>query len=90
MMILALVLSWLLFGLVVGLLARAIYPGSQPMGLLTTAGLGIVGSFAGGLLGNLVVGRPAFAFHGAGLLGSVIGALLVMIITGVRRSSVRV
>jgi uncharacterized membrane protein YeaQ/YmgE (transglycosylase-associated protein family) len=43
-------LCWIATGLVVGLIARAIIPGRQSMGLALTIGLGIVGAFVGGLI----------------------------------------
>jgi uncharacterized membrane protein YeaQ/YmgE (transglycosylase-associated protein family) len=76
------ILSWLVFGFLVGLIARAVFPGTQPMGFAGTTGLGIVGSVIGGLIGNLVAGTPVFTLHGAGLIGSVLGALLVMAVVG--------
>lgn len=81
-MILVMIFAWLIFGFLVGGLARAIYPGPQPMSILATTGLGILGSFMGGLIGNLLFGMPILAFHPAGLVGSVIGALVVMAIAG--------
>jgi uncharacterized membrane protein YeaQ/YmgE (transglycosylase-associated protein family) len=83
MMLVVLLVSWVVFGFLVGLIARALYPGTQAMGFGTTVGLGIVGSFAGGLIGNLLAGQPATYFHGAGIIGSVIGALVVMALVGV-------
>jgi uncharacterized membrane protein YeaQ/YmgE (transglycosylase-associated protein family) len=73
-----LLVSWLVFGFIVGIVARLIYPGAQSMGLLGTALLGIVGSMVGGLLGNLVVGAPLLAIHGAGIVGSIVGSLIVL------------
>lgn len=76
------ILAWIVFGFVVGLVARAILPGNQKMGFLMTTAIGIVGSLAGGALGNLfthhAVGEPA----GAGFIGSVIGAILLMVVVG--------
>ena len=77
-----LVLTWIAFGLLVGLMARAILPGRQSMGLVPTTLLGIVGAFAGGLLGNLVVGREVLALHPAGFIGSVVGAIVVLALVG--------
>ncbi len=72
---------FLLFGFIVGLLARAIMPGNQKMGLIRTTLLGIAGSFTGGLLGNLVYGRGAWnQLHATGLIGSVVGALVLMVV----------
>ena len=85
------VLSWLAFGFVVGLVARALFPGTQSMGIVATTGLGIVGSLLGGLVGNVIAGTPALTLHGAGVIGSVLGALLVMALVGfaTRRTAVR-
>jgi len=73
----------LLIGFVIGLIARAIMPGTQQFGFFATALLGIAGSFVGGLIGRLISkpkeGQP---FHPAGLIMSVIGALLLMFIWG--------
>jgi uncharacterized membrane protein YeaQ/YmgE (transglycosylase-associated protein family) len=81
-MIIVMILSWLVFGFLVGAIARALFPGTQPMGLFGTAGLGIVGSIVGGLIGNVIAGAPVLQLHGAGLIGSILGALLVMALMG--------
>ena len=73
---------FLVFGLVVGFIARAIMPGRQSMSLLMTTGLGVVGSFIGGAVGSLLSGRPLMEFNTAGLIGSVLGALAVMFAVG--------
>lgn len=72
------VISWLVFGFLVGIIARFIYPGAQSMGLFATALLGIVGSMVGGLIGNLLFGAPLLAVHAAGIVGSVVGSLVVL------------
>lgn len=69
---------WLIFGLVVGALARFLVPGNQPMSVAATIGLGVAGSFFGGLLGNLLLGYPLLHVHAAGFLGSVCGATLLL------------
>jgi uncharacterized membrane protein YeaQ/YmgE (transglycosylase-associated protein family) len=70
-------------GIVVGLIARFIMPGQEHMGLIMTGVLGIVGSFVGGFIGRLikkpVEGAP---FHPAGILMSVVGALIVLFVWG--------
>jgi len=75
-------LAFLLFGLVIGLIARALMPGRQSMGLVATALLGMAGSFVGGLIGSLIYGGRMFELHSAGIIGSIIGALLVMFLVG--------
>jgi uncharacterized membrane protein YeaQ/YmgE (transglycosylase-associated protein family) len=72
------ILLFLVFGLVIGLLARAIMPGRQSMGILATMVIGIVGSFLGGVFGNLLGHRPLFDMHPSGFIGSLIGALVVL------------
>ena len=76
------ILAFILFGLVVGLIARAIMPGRQSMGLVATTLLGIVGSFVGGLVGSLISGGRVLELNTAGIIGSVLGALAVMFLVG--------
>lgn len=82
-------LLFVLFGLVVGFLARAILPGRQSMGLIMTAILGMVGSLLGGFVGSMLSGDGINRVHTAGLIGSVIGALIVLALAtmGSRRRS---
>jgi uncharacterized membrane protein YeaQ/YmgE (transglycosylase-associated protein family) len=77
-------LLWsLVIGFVVGLIARAILPGAQAMGFWMTAILGIVGSFVGGFIGSLISKPPEGAkFHPAGLLMSIVGAIVVLWLWG--------
>ena len=78
-------LWFLLFGFVVGLLARALLPGRQGMGFVMTTLLGVIGSFFGGMLGNFISGVPFDRVHPAGLLGSVLGAIVLLAVTGMGR-----
>lgn len=55
-------------------------PGRQSMGMLMTTLLGVVGSFVGGLIGSFISGNSVDRVHPAGLLGSVIGALIALAI----------
>ena len=72
------ILWFIVFGLIIGLIARALLPGRQPMGLLLTAVVGVIGSFLGGFIGNMLAGRPLDDFTSAGFFGSLIGALVVL------------
>lgn len=73
------ILVWAVFGLIVGLIARALYPGRQRMGLGMTIVLGIVGSLVGGFIARAVVGgSETGVFEGAGWIMSIVGALLVV------------
>ena len=76
------ILLFLVFGLVVGLLARAVMPGRQSMSLLMTMLLGVVGSFVGGFLAALVTDTRVTDFNTAGLIGSIIGALVTLFVAG--------
>jgi uncharacterized membrane protein YeaQ/YmgE (transglycosylase-associated protein family) len=74
------IISMIIVGFVVGLLARAIMPGDQKLGIIMTIILGIVGSLVAGFLGG------ALGFYepgeGAGWIGSIIGAIIVLLVVG--------
>lgn len=73
------IITWAVFGLVIGLIARFLYPGRQPMGLFMTMVLGIVGSLVGGFISWAVGFRPEEGpFRGAGWIMSIVGALIVV------------
>lgn len=63
-------------GFVVGLIARAILPGTQSIGIILTAVLGIAGSFVAGFVGQAIGWYQAG--QGAGFLGSIVGAVLLL------------
>ena len=48
------IVSWLIFGLIAGILAKAIMPGKNPSGCLITIALGIVGAMIGGYIGSRI------------------------------------
>ena len=73
------IIGWMLFGLFVGAIARAFYPGPQPMGLFKTMLLGIGGSFLGGLAGYLLHGGSMV--QATGWIGSLLGAIGLLAIT---------
>lgn len=79
-------LGFLLFGLLVGLLARAVMPGSQKMGLLLTMLLGVGGSFVGGILGNMLFGGRWDHPVTAGWIGSILGSVLLLAVLGRSRA----
>lgn len=72
------VIAWLIVGLVAGALARLLVPGRDPMGMLGTLILGLAGSVIGGLVGNLLVEGDQ-DFSPAGLVGSILGAIVALI-----------
>lgn len=75
-------LAFLIFGFVVGLIARAIFPGTQRLGLLMTTVLGVAGSLIGGILGNVLFGGRWDHPMTAGWIGSILGAILLLAIAG--------
>jgi uncharacterized membrane protein YeaQ/YmgE (transglycosylase-associated protein family) len=74
------VLSWILMGLVVGILAKIIMPGKDPGGFIITICLGIAGAFVGGYLGSLLGfgAVTGFNLHSLGI--AVGGAILLLIV----------
>ena len=70
------VLGWILFGLVVGIVAKLLMPGRDPGGIIITMLLGIVGAVLGGFLGrSMGLYQEGEA---AGFLMSLIGAVVVL------------
>jgi uncharacterized membrane protein YeaQ/YmgE (transglycosylase-associated protein family) len=70
------VLGWIIFGVIVGAVAKLVMPGRDPGGIIITMLLGIVGAVVGGFLGR------ALGFYGpgdpAGFLMSVLGAIVLL------------
>lgn len=85
--LIGLIISWLIIGAVIGLLARAIMPGKQAMGLGMSIVLGVVGAIVGGLIGALLGGDGVSGIMsnpwslGTVLLG-ILGAIIVMVVYG--------
>lgn len=72
-------LVWAVFGLIVGLIAKALHPGNtEPIGCLPTIGVGIAGSFVGGGL-NWMLGFGSSPFAPAGFVMSVVGGILFLV-----------
>ena len=72
----------IIVGFLAGLIARGVYPGANPMGLVMTTLLGIVGSIVGGGIARLIwKHEPGQKFHPGGLVLSVIGAIVVLFIS---------
>jgi len=72
------VIGWILFGLIVGAIAKLVMPGRDPGGIIVTMLIGIVGAMIGGFLGR------ALGFYGpteaAGWFMSILGAVLLLFI----------
>lgn len=77
------ILGMIVLGLIVGLIARLIVPGRQPMGWIATALLGIVGAYVGGTLGSVVFPPHKFTITppiNHSFLGALVGAVLLLLI----------
>jgi uncharacterized membrane protein YeaQ/YmgE (transglycosylase-associated protein family) len=70
------VLGWMLFGLIVGALAKLLMPGRDPGGIIVTMAIGLVGALIGGWLGRAVGWYGPN--DGAGYIVSIIGAILLL------------
>jgi uncharacterized membrane protein YeaQ/YmgE (transglycosylase-associated protein family) len=82
------ILQFLVFGLIVGALARFLLPGRQSMGLFSTALVGVVGSFLGGTVGTLLAGGNLERPVATGWIGSVLGTIALLLLTSFfRRAS---
>jgi uncharacterized membrane protein YeaQ/YmgE (transglycosylase-associated protein family) len=70
------ILSWIVFGLVIGIIAKLLMPGRDPGGFIVTILLGIAGALVGGFIGR------AMGFYGegqsAGWLMSILGAIILL------------
>jgi uncharacterized membrane protein YeaQ/YmgE (transglycosylase-associated protein family) len=69
-------------GLIAGLVARAVMPGRDSLGILGTLLLGIVGSFVGGFLENMIEFHTfsIHQFHATGIIGSIVGAFVLLLL----------
>jgi uncharacterized membrane protein YeaQ/YmgE (transglycosylase-associated protein family) len=75
------VVVMIVLGLLAGAVARLLVPGPDPIGILGTILVGIVGSFVGGFLGYALFGKDPGegALQPSGIVGSIIGAIIVLL-----------
>ena len=69
------IISMIVVGFIVGLLARFFYPGAVAMGFWMTTLLGIGGSLVGGVVGSMLFKSPDGRFHPAGWILSIVGSM---------------
>jgi uncharacterized membrane protein YeaQ/YmgE (transglycosylase-associated protein family) len=76
------IITMLVIGAIAGYVARLLVPGPDPMGVVRTILLGIVGSFIGGFLGYVLFDKDIGegALQASGVIGSIIGAVLALLI----------
>lgn len=73
------IIIWLIVGLLAGVIARALVPGEDNMGMGATLVLGLIGSLVGGFLGNLLFDGN-LDIEAAGIIGSIIGAVIALLV----------
>jgi uncharacterized membrane protein YeaQ/YmgE (transglycosylase-associated protein family) len=75
------IISWIVFGLLAGVIAKLLMPGRDPGGCIITMLLGIAGAFVGGFLYGLLAGREVFfQFDLGSLVVAVLGAVIILAI----------
>lgn len=72
------ILSWIVFGLIAGIVAKWIMPGKDPGGFIITILLGIAGAFVGGWLGSLVGMGSMGSFSLGSFVTAIVGALVLL------------
>jgi uncharacterized membrane protein YeaQ/YmgE (transglycosylase-associated protein family) len=72
----------IVIGLIAGLVARALMPGRDSLGILGTIVLGVVGSFVGGFLENMIEFHTfsIHRFHPTGIIGSIVGSFVILLL----------
>jgi uncharacterized membrane protein YeaQ/YmgE (transglycosylase-associated protein family) len=74
------IVSWVLFGLLAGFVARAVTPGRHKIGCLATLAVGLVGALVGGLIGDVVLGHKVhFGWDLGPFLLAVVGAVVLLL-----------
>ncbi|MGB3632933.1 MAG: GlsB/YeaQ/YmgE family stress response membrane protein [Rubrobacteraceae bacterium] len=75
------ILSWVIFGLIAGIVAKLVMPGRDPGGCIVTMLIGIAGAFLGGFLYELVTGRQQFMVFDLGSMAlAIVGAVVILAI----------
>ena len=74
------IISWIVFGLIAGVLAKWIMPGKDPGGCVVTTILGVVGAFVGGYIGTLMGMGTVDGFDIRSFFLAIVGALLLLAI----------
>ncbi len=74
------IIGMIIIGAIAGFLARALVPGKDSMSIAATIVLGIVGSFVGGFLASLLFRSGGDLLQPSGLIGSVIGAIIALLV----------
>ena len=76
------IISWILVGLIAGLLAKWIMPGSGPGGLIVTVLIGMAGASLGGFIVSILGGSGATGFNVWSILVATLGAIVLLFLYG--------
>ena len=74
------ILSWIVMGLIVGVLAKFIMPGKDPGGIIVTILIGIAGAFVGGYVGSFLGLGSVTGFNLVSILLAIGGAVILLIL----------
>lgn len=75
------ILSWIIFGLIAGVIAKMVMPGRDPGGCIVTMLIGIAGAFVGGFLYEFLTGRQQFMTFSFGSMAlAIVGAVVILAI----------
>ncbi len=75
------IITWIIFGLIAGVIAKLLLPGRDPGGCIITMLLGVAGAFVGGFIFEVLTGRPDVTrFDLGSLVVAIIGAIVVLLI----------
>ena len=74
------ILTWIIFGLIAGAIAKALHPGNDPGGWIVTIIIGIVGSMLGGWIGSMIFGVDVTGFNFSSFLVAIGGSVLLLAI----------
>ena len=80
------ILSWALFGLVIGILARCVMPGKHHIGLFMTILLGVAGALAGGWISTSLGLSTVNGFNLPSVIFATIGAVILLFFMHILRS----
>ncbi|MBL8250073.1 MAG: GlsB/YeaQ/YmgE family stress response membrane protein [Candidatus Competibacter sp.] len=81
------ILSWLVFGLIAGWLAKFIMPGADPGGWIVTILLGVAGAVVGGFIGTMLGFGDVTGFNFGSLVLAVIGAIVLLFLYRMMKGS---
>jgi uncharacterized membrane protein YeaQ/YmgE (transglycosylase-associated protein family) len=74
------IISWILVGLLAGLLAKVLVPGDDPGGIIVTILIGVAGAFVGGFVVSLLGGTGVTGFNVWSILVATLGAIVLLAI----------